>query len=258
MNYKYSTPNLHILMTTRMIDSSENIGPGYDKLILSKTYTDACLAVGVMPHLTPVIPKEFAPFALEGMDGLIISGGSDIDPSMYKRDPKGAADTILEMDESDLELMKEAKKHNIPTLGICRGMQMLNVMCGGTLKQHISNVYKQHPSVPKSRYLRRQYRHMVTADRDSWGFKAHGERFETNSIHHQAIGKLGKGLKVVARADDGIIESVEYKSKTEDWTAVGVQWHPEQLPNSQDFFSAWLNTVMEIKESSPPQRRAED
>lgn len=256
MIYQFDRPNLHVLITTRLIDSSENITDEYDKLLLSRTYPDACLNVGVMPHLTPVIPKEFASYALDGMDGLIISGGSDIDPSLYGQKNKGSIDTIPEMDESDMALIKEAKKKNIPVLGICRGMQMLNVVCGGTLKQHISNVYEDHPSVPKSKYKKRAYRHEVKADEGSWVHSLLGERFETNSIHHQAIDLLGHDLLAVAHTEDGIVESIEHNAK--DWFAIGVQWHPEQLDNHDEFFSNWLNKVLLIKESKPKVRRAED
>jgi putative glutamine amidotransferase len=139
------------------------------------------------------------------LDGVVIAGGGDIDPAIY------VADAAIRM--------------GVPLLGICRGMQVLNVACGGTLHQHVPDLvgHEVH-SGPKDGFGRHKVR--VTSGTTVQAILPGGEYFEVPTHHHQAVNRVGDGLTAVAWADDGIIEAVESASPGE--FLVGVQWHPEQ------------------------------
>lgn len=232
--------HLNILLVIRSIPNLHNSTQGQEETTFIDTYTKVCVENGVVPRIIQTVPAELSAAILVGVDGLIISGGSDIDPKFYGEENKGSVGTFPKMDESDLALLVQAKRQNIPTLGICRGMQALNTFCGGTLEQHISGKYENHPIVAKSGNPRETFRHTVTAKKDSWVEQTFGERFETNSIHHQAVDKLGEGLYVTASTEDGVVEAIEY---SQDWFAVGLQWHPEKLDDYADFFAKWLSKI---------------
>ncbi len=152
-------------------------------------------------------------------NGLFLTGGEDLDPSLYGQKDGGlcgAIDAVRDEAETELcRLFTEARK---PVFGICRGLQMLNVFFDGTLTQDLKH----------DRAIEHPYHavHDVSAVQGSWLEGAFGSRFAVNSYHHQAIDKLGKGLKAAAYAADGkIVEAVEH----EHLPIVAVQWHPERM-----------------------------
>ncbi len=167
---------------------------------------------------------------LAGLRGLLLTGGGDVDPSLYGAETdERTKDVFRERDEFERDLTEEAGRLDLPVLGICRGLQLLNVARGGTLHQHIDG----HKDVE----------HNVRAAAESKvAIFVGAEDYAVNSRHHQAIGRLGSGLIVTARAEDGVVEAVEDPEKR---FVVAVQWHPEERLGTRDFriFSAFAKAV---------------
>ncbi len=166
------------------------------------------------------------PESLDSLAGLLLTGGSDINPKQYGESNKGSDEVDDARDEREDRLLREALAADLPVFAICRGLQMFNVVCGGTLIQHLpsSNVHRQRP--PRGAEAgKHPAAHEIgvrpdTRLSDTIGSGRHG----VNSRHHQAVDRLGEGLIVSAIADDGVIEAVEYSNAR---FAVAVQWHPE-------------------------------
>jgi putative glutamine amidotransferase len=157
---------------------------------------------------------------LPAVDGLLLPGGWDVDPSNYgeKKDEKvGPVDP--ELDETELRLFREAREREIPVLGICRGQQVINVAMGGSLVQHLEgHEVREHG--------RSHLAHTIEVDPDSeLGQAAREHKIRVNSFHHQAVKNLAPGLQQTARGEDGTVEGVE----SEDGLVVAVQCHPEEL-----------------------------
>jgi putative glutamine amidotransferase len=161
---------------------------------------------------------------LELLDGLLLAGGRDIDPLTYGARPAPeTGETSPERDRFELALVSAALERDMPVLGVCRGMEMLNVACGGTLLQHLEGElltrHRHTPGVFSD--------HDVRLEPDSLAVRAAGApQIAVRSHHHQAIGELGEGLVVSGRCpEDGIVEAVELPGKR---FALGVLWHPEE------------------------------
>lgn len=237
-----------ILLTSRPSSDAAPQHESRDREYVYTSDTNALRAQGAIVTIVPVTDPADIPVILHAVDGLVVSGGRDLNPKLYGQNRgEYTQDPIDELDASDLALLRNAREMGIPTLTICRGMQALNVMCGGTLNQNIGGERPHHPVLPETFEERQSYRHMVTLENDSWlaGVCGH-TRIETNSIHHQALDELGEGLRVVARADDGTIEAVE---STTEWFAQGVQWHPELLPQPETIFGPFVRYVLQYRTS---------
>jgi len=155
---------------------------------------------------------------------VIVNGGGDVDPNTYGAERHPKLDWVdPERDEFELELARRAHAANLPLFGICRGLHVLNVAVGGTLIQHLPDVTGFEHSD------REQYSRPVHSVRVETGSRLSGivgvEEFDVNTVHHQAVDRLGSGLRISARAPDGIIEAIE----SADGRAFAVQWHPELL-----------------------------
>ena len=166
------------------------------------------------------------PFDVAKLDGLIIGGGSDIDPRLYgaRRHPK-TVHIDRKRDKMEWKMIEEAYRRKIPLMGICRGMQMLNVFFKGTLNQHIfdldlSSLHQRSVFPYKVIYIRPH-----TLLYNIW----HIRKTEVNSLHHQAIEKLGRGLRIGAWDENGIVQEIEHIDYP---FLLGVQWHPEYMPQS--------------------------
>ena len=164
------------------------------------------------------------------VDGLVLSGGHDIDPSLYGAEPHPETRTgSAARDRAELALLDAALQIEMPLLAICRGMELLNVGRGGTLNQHLPDALESdgHRATPGAFSF-----HDVTTEGGSEIADALGSRACVNSHHHQAIERLGEGLRPTAWADDGTVEAIEL---TSDARVIGVQWHPEELPDDPLF-----------------------
>jgi len=190
-------------------------------------YAAAVEAAGGIPVILPVLAPEKAPEVLEHLQGLLLSGGVDLDPSHYGEDPlPGLGKVTPERDAFELALARRALAAGVPVLGICRGVQVLNVAAGGTLFQDLGSqlekVLKHRQEAP-----RWHESHAVRLDPSSRMAAILGvTETRVNSFHHQAVRLVAPGLRAVAWAPDGVIEAVE---SVDGGFALGVQWHPEEM-----------------------------
>jgi putative glutamine amidotransferase len=188
------------------------------------------------------------PFETDGeivarLDGILITGGQDVHPRRYggttvvdpTNDPRLyhlAHDP--ERDDYEAGLLEAALDRDTPVLGVCRGHQLLNVVLGGTIVEDIPQSSVAHDS-SLSALTDGSHDHLVTTKPDSLVRTLYGERRRTNSWHHQAVDRLGDGLRITARADDGVVEAIEAPGRP----VLGVQWHPEWMSTPDPVFS-WL------------------
>jgi putative glutamine amidotransferase len=184
-------------------------------------YVQAIERAGGRALLVP--PSEEAPEeTLDALDGLLFSGGNDLDPSSYDADPHPETTaTRPERDRGELALLEGALARDMPVLAVCRGSQVLNVVRGGDLVQHLPEVvgderHKHTPGVFAD--------HDVRVEPASKLGELVGDHAPVKSHHHQGYGRIGEGLREVAWADDGTVEALEDPDKR---FAVGVLWHPE-------------------------------
>ena len=196
-----------------------------DRAYVYTTYVDALRRAGAVPVLIPPQPENAAE-VVGDLDGLLLAGGDDCDPAAYGEPRHPAVEPMdPRRQDNDLSLARAARERGIPTLGICLGVQVMNVAAGGTLIQHIESEI-DHASEPSDRH-----RHEVAIDGGTRLAAILGEReLEVNSSHHQAIRDVAGGLRVTAHAPDGIVEGLEDPRHP---FYVGVQWHPEDMSGEE-------------------------
>ena len=196
----------------------------------------------------PVVLPPFAEAAGEmvrGIDGLLLSGGSDLDPKFYGEDALPELDvTLPERDEFEMALLGHALKRGIPVFGICRGLQVLNVAFGGTLYQDLPSQVNPALIAHRQKSPKWEWTHEVELDE---GSAVRGimsvPATRVNSYHHQAVKDLAEPFTVVGRSVDGIVEAIEYQDLSECWI-VAVQWHAEAMrggdvgPEHRNLFKA--------------------
>lgn len=217
-----------------------------DRFYLARHYSEAIEAAGGSPvHISLIPNTEYIHSVVSQLDGLMLPGSnSDIDPATYGQEPKQALGSVHPIkDKTDLIALDHAEHNDVPVLAICFGMQVLNVLRGGTLIQDIpsqlADAVKHEQGVPRDRAS-----HKVELREGSLLAKLNesGEVF-VNSHHHQAVDALGENLVASAWSADGLVEAIEDPRK--DRFVVGVQWHPElgwredQL--SQNLFKYFIN-----------------
>lgn len=212
---------------------------------LSNAYVKAVENAGGIPVIIPLYNdiKTIIPL-LEVLDGIVLSGGADVSSIMYGQRPSGKLKGITPLrDKQEIEIVNHIIKHRrIPVLGICRGMQILNVAYGGSLYQDLeSNGFCCHLL---NMYPRNHETHTVILCGVSILSKIFGNKeFGVNSFHHQAIDNIGNGLKVTALSSDNVIEAVE--DCQENKFVVGIQWHPEAMDDDtkqQEIFKVFINS----------------
>ncbi len=187
---------------------------------------------GALPAILPVVcTREEARELLERVDGLLLTGGNDIDPSEYgqaARRPEQLGPR--ERTVSDFAYVREARDRGMPALGICLGAQTMNVAFGGALLQHIGEDVPgalQHEAEPDGR----SHDHPVRIEPGTALARALGvEEAVVNSFHHQGIGEVAPGFRIAARCPDGIIEAIE---RVDHPFTIGVHWHPERMPDAE-------------------------
>jgi putative glutamine amidotransferase len=187
-------------------------------------YVNAITAAGGLPVVLAHGDPADAGALLDRVDALLLPGGGDIDPTNYGEAP--AADNLYgvrpESDLFEFALVRAAEHRKMPLLGICRGLQVINVALGGTLHQDLP----EHPQDLAGRAFAAHY--LTRIERDSRLHDLVGaDELLINSLHHQGVKEVGEGLVVAAVARDGVVESVE--ATDPDWDMLAVQWHPECL-----------------------------
>jgi putative glutamine amidotransferase len=202
--------------------------------LLPALYSTAIQQAEAVSLLLPPAPPAHAAPALDGVHGVLLAGGPDIDPGRYgaERHPKtgGARE---ERDEWELAVVRAALDRDLPVLAVCRGLQVLNVALGGTLVQHLPDVVGSEMHSP---VVGEHGRHSVALQSGSRIAAIVGERAEIATHHHQGLGELGDGLVPCGWAEDKVVEAVELPGRT--WV-FGVQWHPEAY-NGDRLFAAFV------------------
>lgn len=211
-------------------------------------YFRALLSVGAQPEELDLVTSVHSPRELaEDFDGILFAGGEDVDPRFYGELKKYTSVQVNRVrDEFELALLERALSRRLPVLGICRGTQMINVRFGGTLYQDLKSD-KALELEHKQAGSRLEVTHTVMlTDPGSRLAEAFQASCRVNSLHHQAIKRLGRGLKVTAHSEDGLIEAVE---AAEDYPfLVAVQWHPEEIadrPEQRKIFEQFLGKCRE-------------
>jgi putative glutamine amidotransferase len=202
---------------------------------MTSAYTDAIQQAGGRCVLLPIDPydAEHPEEALHGLDGLLLPGGNDVDPSLYGQEPHPALGPVYPaLDAVQVAFARAALDADLPLLGVCRGMQVLNVAAGGTLHQHVPDLVdgsEEHRKVPGS--LGAENEHDVAVEPGSLAADAiGGDLAVTRSHHHQAVDAVADGFVVSGRsATDDLIEAIEAPAAG---FCLGVQWHPEADPRS--------------------------
>jgi putative glutamine amidotransferase len=212
------------------ITTSVTVDKVPERAYVNGTYIRAVQAAGGIPLLlTPHFTPEVQAALWQRLDGLVLTGGGDIAPARFGEAPHPAvADVSPARDELEIGLTQRAVADDVPLFAICRGVQVLNVALGGTLVQDLPSEWPN--ALPHSQKAPRHepsHAVKVMGEGTRLGRVLGALEIEVNSMHHQAIKRLGKGLREVAWAPDGVIEGVEMPG--EERFVLGVQWHPEEL-----------------------------
>jgi len=204
----------------------------------------AYMAIKLALFLAGGIPLKITPkdknYTSAKIDGLILGGGKDIFPSRYQQIPKDDYKYDQERDEMEVYWAERARDENIPTLGICRGAQLINVACGGSLHASILEVYKD-AQYPDGIIHNALFRKEILIKPSSVLYDIIGKKsLMVNSIHKQAIDKLGEGLEINAQEKNGVVQAVSHKDHS---FYLGVQFHPEFLIYKNDFIKIFKALV---------------
>jgi putative glutamine amidotransferase len=205
--------------------------PPHSEMALGMTYLLAIERAGGLPVVLPPVVDDVE-VMLDRLDAVCLSGGPDLDPAAYDAPDRHAelGPTEPSLDAFELALARAALERGTPLLGICRGAQALNVACGGTLHQHIPGHRQSDPGATATHEVE------ILAGTRLAGVLGPGA-LAVNSFHHQAVDRLGHGLRISARAADGTVEAIEGLG-----FVLGVQWHAETLPDGR-LFEALVGAV---------------
>ncbi len=219
-----------------------------DRTFAYLNYAEALRRAGAIPVIIAPQPENAAE-VVEALDGIVLAGGPDCDPAAYNEERHEKVESVLDprRQSNDLALAKAAREHGVPILGICLGLQIMNVAAGGTLIQDINSYIDTdipHESLPENRA-----RHDVLVEKGTHLASLLPEtEFNVNSSHHQAVKDVGAGLRVTAHAPDGVIEGVEDARHP---FYIGVQWHPEDMTgeaSADALFGALVSAARKYRE----------
>ncbi|TVY08544.1 gamma-glutamyl-gamma-aminobutyrate hydrolase family protein [Paenibacillus cremeus] len=219
---------------------------GRDLAVMSYDYTRSIERAGGIPVMIPLLDTMDVGSLLDRLDGLLLSGGSDVNPLLYGEQPTTKLGQVVpERDAFELALIRAALERDMPIFAICRGMQILNVALDGTLYQDLET-----DKGPVHYHAYRQFRkwqpaHPVSVHRDSKLYESVAyEELWVNSYHHQAVKSLGQHLKATAWSKEGVIEAME---STRHGYVAAVQWHPEMMsetdPAEQSLFDHFVSYI---------------
>lgn len=228
------TPAARAARTVAVSATADTQMGGVHRVRLNSVYVTSLENAGLVPIVVPPLrAPDKARAVIEAVDGLLLTGGEDVDPRLYGHQPHEKLGKVNRArDETEIALVHAARALHKPVLAICRGPQLLNVALGGTLIQDIASTVPnalQHHSDSE----RTERTHDVLIEPDSRAASAVGAtRVSVNSFHHQSVLDPAPELVVTARAPDGIIEALE--TRDNDWWVLAVQWHPEEMNDSPE------------------------
>jgi len=229
-----------------------------DLYTLGSEYPEAVIEAGGLPLVLPHLAPELADEVLDGLDGLVLTGGDDVHPDTYGGADAGVAQgTSVAADAWEVALARRAVDRRIPVLGICRGLQVLNVAFGGTLDQHISRPDTPHPPTPDDPDAVMAQRHGITLQAGCRLAAVYGtEARVVNTIHHQAIDRVAEVFVPVAWAPDGVVEALE--AADPDLDVLAVQWHPEKIieEGERPLFAHFVERVHAVRSRRQGDRAA--
>lgn len=211
-----------------LYEEKQKLFLGYERMYTNADYVNAVIAAGGVPIILPIIEdKEAVKIQAEHIDGLIVMGGHDVMPVHFNEEPLSCLEEVLpKRDAYEIELLRIIIGMKKPVFGICRGLQILNVVFGGTLYQDIA-LAERSIRLQHNQQARPDVRtHSIETKKNSIMRKLFGKTDTVNSYHHLAIKETAKNFNVTAWAPDGIIEAIEYSG---DGYIMGVQFHPEML-----------------------------
>jgi putative glutamine amidotransferase len=208
------------------------------EVALATLYPDAIERAGGVPVIVPLLRPDAIASLLDRVDGVCLPGGPDLQPSTYGEEPHPQlGPTEPRVDAVELALVRAADRRGLPILGICRGMQALNVARGGTLHQHLPDAVGDHLQHRQTEHGSVTTHRVETAPHSRLRPMFGGPWLEVNSFHHQAVRTLGRGLVATAWAEDGTIEAIETPGER---MVLGVQWHAEGLLAHAPLFEALI------------------
>jgi putative glutamine amidotransferase len=215
---------------------------------LSTHYTDALQAAEMIPVMFPAaLDPADAELLVAGVDGVLLSGGDDVDPSSYGIENTASKRFSAAVDEFEVAVFEAARSQGKPLLAICRGLQLMNVALGGTLLQEVTSDGAIHDLISDDHEELNARRHVVSFESGSVLGDIYGaSEVKVNTLHHQGLDRLGEGLIVEARADDELIEAVRWDGA---WWALGVQWHPERLEGVHQKLFEVFREVLDLNDT---------
>jgi putative glutamine amidotransferase len=210
---------------------------------LASYYTDSLIGAGMLPVMFPSsLDPDDADRLVAAVDGVLLSGGDDIDPATYGEENTDSKRISGAADDFEIAVFEAARRRRKPLLAICRGLQLLNVALGGTLAQEVTSAGGVHELISRDHEEMNARRHVVRFEPGSTMSRIYGEdEAKVNTLHHQGIGRVADGLIVEGSTDDGLIEAGRVGG---DWWAVGVQWHPERMDGiHQEIFAEFRRVI---------------
>lgn len=253
MAVSYSPYRPTIGLTTQTLHSIDGIPPALpSSWVMNQRYFLAATMVGAVPWMIPLLDDDLITLReiYDRLDGILLPGGVDINPSEYGEEVRAECGNLdPARDRVELQLVRWAAEDGKPVLGLCRGLQVINVALGGSLWQDIASQkpsFHKHDYFPTAGYERDYIAHSVDILPDSQLSQLmESTRCGVNSMHHQGIKALGRDLKASAHSDDGLVEAVE---GTGEGFLVGVQWHPEVFemadPHTRHLFAGFIKAAV--------------
>jgi putative glutamine amidotransferase len=217
-----------------------------DRFYLGRDYSEAIEGLGAIPiHISLIPNKDYIADIVSDLDGILLPGSdTDVDPLRYGEEshPK-LGRVIFEKEQTDLLVIEEAEKRNLPIMGICFGMQILNVYRGGTLIQDIESQVENCIKHQQGQPLARNSHSIEVIENSTLSRLITLAGVQVNSHHHQAVREVGDNLKATARAKDGVIECIE--DIRDNKFIIGVQWHPELSWKTDELSRKLFETFIE-------------